>query len=86
MGKIDERTAVPIGLAVVAIGGGAAWMTRMDIQQTAQASQLVELRGKADTLNTTLFDAISRIDMTLARINTHLEYLRKRRANGGRAD
>lgn len=79
MKKFDQNSVVPIGLAVVVIGGGAAWVTRMEYQQEAQASQISEVRLKADTLGDAIQQALRKLDMDMIEVKTHLEYLRKQR-------
>jgi len=39
---IDDKTAIPIGIAVTIIGGAAVWLTTMHINQTALAKSLDE--------------------------------------------
>lgn len=79
MKKLDEKVVVPIGLAIVVVGGGAAWMTRMEVAQASQAHRLSELSAKADIMEGSLVSELRRIDSKLAEIATHLEYLKKRR-------
>ncbi len=44
MTKLDEKVFVPIGLAVLVIGGSAAWVTRVQIEQSAQAAAIKAIK------------------------------------------
>jgi len=79
MPKLDQNSVVPIGLAVVVIGGGAVWMTRIEFQQEAQASQISKIDAKADTLGDAVTAALRKLDADMVEVKTHLLYLRKRR-------
>lgn len=49
--KLNEKTAIPIGLAIVAIGGAATWMTtvHLAVQETRQRQDRQEQRESANT-------------------------------------
>lgn len=40
MTKITEMTLIPLGVALISIGGGAAWLTRIHIQMDANAASI----------------------------------------------
>lgn len=46
MAKIDQNSLMPIGLAIVCIGGGAIWMTRQEFTTAANASGLSAMRAE----------------------------------------
>jgi hypothetical protein len=45
---LDEKTMVPIGLAVVAIGGASGWCTLVHFRINALASTTIEVQSKQD--------------------------------------
>lgn len=44
MARIDQNSLIPIGLAIVCIGGGAIWMTRQEFTTAANATGLASMR------------------------------------------
>lgn len=45
MKTLSEKTKVSIGLAVVAIGGGAMWLTTLYWNTAANAKEIVEIKS-----------------------------------------
>ena len=48
---LSENTLVPIGTALIVIGTGAIWVTRMSVEQEAFAGRLVKIEQRVDTNN-----------------------------------
>ena len=73
MSKITDGTLVPLGLAVVAIGGGAAWLTTMysAINEARATIQEVKADQREYTRN------LEEINKTLGRIEGELQHLRR---------
>ena len=70
---ITDKTLIPLGLAVIAIGGGSMWLTNVyaEVKQNTQA--VIELTQHQDFYNKNLIEINSR----LIRIESKLEDRRK---------
>lgn len=44
--QINDSTVVPLGLAILVFGGGAAWMTTVDSRLSAQATTLTNQQAQ----------------------------------------
>lgn len=71
MRALTESTLVPIGLAVVAIGGGAAWLTSMHSATARNLETTQRLEVKQDAYNAD----IQKIYQELAEIKGELKRL-----------
>ena len=45
---LTEKTFIPIGTAIAVIGGGAIWLTKISIEQTAHSERLFKIEQKID--------------------------------------
>lgn len=72
--KLDEYTNIPIGIAIIIIGGGAAWMTSIAIQTQANARSLDLIEQRQIDYN----KSISKIETDLAIIRTKTEIINKK--------
>lgn len=70
---INEKTMIPIGLAVLVIGGGAGWMTRQEIKTTANSEQIIQVNEKVENLDKIL----NEIEKRLAGIEGELKRIRR---------
>lgn len=77
MSKITSNTLMPIGLAVVVIGGGAAWMTKINIAVDAHASKIREATESEQSRYRELTDLLRGIDHRLSLIEGELKRIRK---------
>lgn len=48
MSKLTSNTAIPLGLAVVAIGGGSVWLTTLHAKASIAVEGVNELKLKRD--------------------------------------
>ena len=73
MSKITDGTLIPLGLAVVAIGGGSMWLTTMyaAINEARATIQEVKADQREYTRN------LEEINKTLGRIEGELQHLRR---------
>lgn len=46
MGKLTEMTLVPLGMAIISIGGAAAWLTTIHVQMDANAASIQSIEEK----------------------------------------
>ena len=84
---INELTLIPIGLAIIVIGGGAVWLTSMHNKILENSKALTELKGahskELDDLRINVA-SIARDHATvlqsLARIEEILRFLQKDKA------
>lgn len=44
MAKIEEKSWISLSLAIAVIGGGAAWMTRQELQTSANAAKIDDVQ------------------------------------------
>ena len=85
--SLDETTLIPLGVAVICIGGGAMWLTNMHNKIIDNARAFSELRSshskEIDELKTSVA-MIARDHATvlqsLARIEEILRFLQKEKA------
>lgn len=66
---LSEKTAVPLGIAIIAIGGGAIWLTTMHIQGQANAAAIAIIDAKQDRYAA----EIQKMNESLAVIRTKVE-------------
>lgn len=67
--RLTERTWIPIGLAVVVIGGGAAWMTRQEFLTTKNAENLSSVEHRLDKV----CEKLGKIEDELRKITRSIE-------------
>lgn len=68
---LTEKTPIPIGLAIAVFGGGAAWMTNLAMQSSANAKSLTVIEER----HYQYLESIQKIEKDLAVIKTKLEAL-----------
>jgi hypothetical protein len=73
---ISENTFVPLGLAVMVIGGGAGWVTKIEVAVSAQAAKIEEQQQEDDFRARKLFDLLRQIDQRLSMIEGELKRIR----------
>jgi hypothetical protein len=56
MGRITEKTEIPIGMAILAIGGGAIWLTTMAVKATAVETKVERLDQRQEAINNDLIE------------------------------
>lgn len=66
--SISEKTLVPIGLALVVIGGAAAWATKMDMTISAAQAAIQEQRQADMEYHKIVCELLRSIDQRLSRI------------------
>ena len=69
MSKISDQTWIPLGLAVTVIGGSAAWLTSIHIQQGA----LAEAIASKEPVLERMADDIQLIKLKLVEIESRLK-------------
>ena len=70
MELLSEKTLIPVGLAVVAIGGGSMWLTSLHFETVAVAKEVQVISRKQDVLDG--------IQTDLAVIKTKLEKIERK--------
>ena len=73
MTKLTQKTLVPLGFAIVLIGTGAGWVTKINYEVMANAGKIVE----AKVVQREVLKALRSIDKKLAVIEYQI-----RRKNG----
>jgi len=68
MSKISDQTLIPIGIAVLVIGGGAAWLTALYAKTDALADSL---RQKTAVIESVSHD-VNQIKLDIREIKTRL--------------
>lgn len=69
---ISEKTAVPLGLAIVVIGGAAGWLTSLSISNSTTASLVGSVVTRQEKYN----DDLREIKERLANIDGQLKRIR----------
>ena len=69
MKSISEITLIPIGVAVISIGGGAMWLTEIYQQGRSNSNRIERLEQKQDEFNKLVIE----INGRLSRIEWRLE-------------
>lgn len=67
--RFTDKTLVPIGLAVLVIGGGASWVTGVSKELTAQASAIEHARDQYLKID----DRLRSIENQLIQLNGTIE-------------
>lgn len=80
MDKLTEKTLIPLGVALSLIGGGAAWLTKLAFQTSANAATLEQIATKQDVYT----DHIAAIRQDLAVIRVEIQQIKKEKTNGTR--
>lgn len=62
MKSLSENTLIPIGLAVIVIGGGAAWLTDLHSSIAATEARVSKVEPKVDKVS----DDIAEIKQSIA--------------------
>lgn len=68
MSKLTESTLIPIGLAVVVIGGGAVWLTVLADTVSGTSKEVLTIREKQDKYQ----EDIHQIKLDLTKIKTKM--------------
>ncbi len=68
MSKLDEKTLLPMGVAIVVIGGGAAWATRMHIGMSEAQAAIIEQKQADSEYHKKVCELLRSIDQRLSRI------------------
>lgn len=71
MNTFDEKVKISIGLAVVAIGGGAVWLTNLSSQTYANTKSLESIEQRQLKYN----ESIQNIEKDMAIVRTKLDLL-----------
>lgn len=69
MTKVTDQTLIPIGLAILTIGGGAAWLTVVHEKVAVSADRIKEMSEDQKKYT----EDLHQINARLARIETLLE-------------
>lgn len=77
MVKISQNTVIPIGVAVVVIGGGAAWMTKINYAVDAHAAKIEEARHSETSRYREFLEIARLIEHRLSVIEGELKRIRK---------
>jgi hypothetical protein len=75
--RITSHTLVPIGLAVIVIGGGAGWMTKINVAVDAHAARIKEATESEESRYKELTDILRQIDRRLSGIEGEMRRIRK---------
>lgn len=78
--KITDKTFIPLWLAVVVIGGGAAWLTTLQI---AVADSAEKLAKQEIAMNQVSKDALE-IKLALARIEEQMKFIVSMKRNSNK--
>jgi hypothetical protein len=81
--KITDKTLIPIGLAVIVIGGAAAWVTQISLVQSAHGTILNELKSTTDDRLNRLFEILTSIDRRLLTIEVSLKIKPRKEPENG---
>lgn len=68
---------MPLGLAVVVIGGGAAWMTKINVAVDAHTARIKEATESEESHYKELTDILRQIDRRLSSIEGEVKRIRK---------
>lgn len=77
MAKIDQNSLIPMGLAIVCIGGAATWMTRQEFTTAANAQGLATVRQEFYDQRLFLEKRVSEILERLSNIEGELKRIPK---------
>lgn len=69
--SLSDQTLIPIGLAIMAIGGGAAWLTSIHIETRANADMIREIKTAQDRY----MEDIHAIRINITEINTQMKIM-----------
>lgn len=75
MGKITDKTLIPVGLAVVVIGGAAGWCTKVTFELSALAANQQEKKAFEQKVD----DRLLAIEKEVSKLNGQLQTFLKRR-------
>lgn len=76
LNKITEKTVIPLSLAVMVIGGGAAWLTDVHAEVQHQSAQIQDIDADRSDISKKLTDIL----IELSEIRTELRLKRGRRS------
>lgn len=68
MPKLDDKTLVPLGVAIAFIGGAAAWMTKMDIAVGDAQAAIIDQKKSDAEYHEKVCALLRSIDQRLSRI------------------
>jgi len=71
--KLTENTLIPVGLAVIVIGGGAAWITNIQMSTAATVVKITSMEEKSDKV----MESLAEIQNSLAEVKGELKQLNK---------
>jgi len=74
--QINESTVIPIGLAILVFGGGAAWMTTVDSRLSAQATTLTTQQAQNVEVFRDVKSDLKEINQRLYAIEKKIDRLR----------
>lgn len=77
MSKLSQNTLMPIGVAVIVIGGGAAWMTKINYAVDAATVRFEESKVSEGERYRELTDLLRQIDRRLSSIEGEMKRVRK---------
>lgn len=78
MKSLSENTLIPIGLAVVVIGGGSAWLTKISIATAANSDALSRIETKQESYT----EHLAEIRQDLAVIRQRIETMEDTHGRG----
>lgn len=73
MKLLTDNTLVPLGVAIVGIGGAAMWLTSLYFQTQANAAQIQRLADKQDAYLATLIEIRSDVAVIKSQIEKEKE-------------
>lgn len=68
MKVLDDKTLIPLGVAVGIIGGAAVWMTKMDIAVSTAQAAIIEQKQADAQYHSKVCELLKSIDQRLSRI------------------
>ena len=81
MKSINENTLIPLGLAVITIGGGAIWLTQLSVQTRANAEILDKIQQDRSIARAEYLKNVEEIKVSLAEIKVELKIIRGKNGN-----
>jgi hypothetical protein len=68
MPKLDDKTLVPLGVAIAFIGGAAGWATKMNIAITDAQAAIIDQKQTDSEYHKMVCELLRSIDQRLSRI------------------
>jgi hypothetical protein len=70
---LSEKTLIPIGVAIIVIGGGAGWLTKISVDSSAHGKMIEAVQAEHKEDQNELKDVLKSIDRRLYNIEFKLK-------------